>query len=305
MAQPVERALHVLWATDGSDESRVALPLLRRLVLPATEKLSVLSVAPQSFISGARPDPMFLTRITPAAKRRALIEAEDVAQQAATDLDPPAGVEVGALSRWGNAIEEVLRASRSLRTDLVVIGAKGHSNIELILLGSVSQGVVQHSPKPVLILRPGPDDLDRVLIGYDGSPESKRAVQFLDHLGLHESVVLQLVYVVEPFAPPKGGSAKFRRHALDELKALDEQRQRDAEKALGVMTAQLQAHGRKVESHVLSGPAGHTLDEAAVKAGADLIVLGVRKPSPESRYLLGGTAEKLVRNSRSSVLVVK
>ena len=305
MAQPIERDLNVLWATDGSDESRVALPLLRRLVLPVTQKLTVLSVAPQSFISGARPDPSFLNRITPSAKRRALIEAEDVAQQAATDLDPPAGVEVGAISRWGNAVEEVLRASRSLRTDLVVIGAKGHSNIELILLGSVSQGVVQHSPRPVLILRPGADDLDRVLIGYDGSPQAKKAVQFLDHLGLHESVVLQLVYVVEQFTPPRGGSAKFRRHALDELKALDQQQQRDAEKALGVMAAQLKGHGRKVEADVLSGHAGPTLDDAAVKSGADLIVLGVRKPSPESRYLLGGTAEKLVRNSRSSVLVVK
>ena len=305
MAPALRGSLSVVWATDGSDESRVALPLLRRLVLPVTNRLTVLSVAPQSFISGARPDPTFLTRITPAAKRRALIEAEDVAQQAATDLDPPEGVEVGAISRWGNAIEEVLRVSRAARTDLVVIGAKGHSNIELILLGSVSQGVVQHSPRPVLIVRPGPDDLDRVLIGYDGSPEAKKAVQFLDQLGLHESVILQLVYVVERFEPPRGGSAKFRRHAIDELKALDEQRQRDAEKALGVMAEQLRAHGRKVETDLLSGHAGPTLDDAAIKSGADLIVLGVRKPSPESRYLLGGTAEKLVRNSRSSVLVVK
>ena len=64
-------------------------------------------------------------------------------------------------------------------------------------------------------------------------------------------------------------------------------------------------HGRKVATNILNGPAGPTLDGAAVKFGADLIVLGVRKPSPESHYLLGGTAEKLVRNSRSSVLVVK
>jgi len=305
MAPVEESGLKVLWATDGSDESRVALPLFRRLVLPVTGKLTVLSVAPQSFISGARPDPAFLTRITPAARHRALIEAEDVAQQAATDLDPPPEVEVGALSRWGNAIEEVLRVSRTMRTDLVVIGAKGHSNLELILLGSVSQGVVQHSPKPVLIVRPGPDDLDSVLIGYDGSPQARKAVQFLDHLSLSESIVLQLVYVVEPFAPPKGASGRFRRQATEDLKALNEQQDRMAEKALDAMAAQLRARGRKVETSILNGPAGPTLDAAAVRSGADLIVLGVRKPSPESRYLLGGTAEKLVRNSRSSVLVVK
>lgn len=305
MAQAQTARLKVLWATDGSDESRVALPLLRRLVMPVTEKLTVLSVAPHSFISGARPDPAFLTRITPAARRRALLEAEDVAQQAATDLDPQEGIEVGAVSRWGNAIQEVLRVSRASRCDLVVIGAKGHSNLELILLGSVSQGVVQHSPKPVLIVRPGPDDLDRVLVGYDGSPQAKRAVQYLDQLNLHDSVTLQLVYVVEPFEPPKGGSARFRRHALEELKALNEQQNKTAQHELAAMAARLEAAGRKVETSVLNGPSGPTLDEAAVKSGADLIVLGVRKPSPESRYLLGGTAEKLVRSSRSSVLVVK
>ncbi len=305
MAPDNDSGLKVLWATDGSDESRVALPLLRRLVLPVTKDLTVLSVAPHSFISGARPDPMFLTRITPAAKRRALMEAEDVARQAATDLDPPPGIEVGAMSRWGNAIEEVLRVTRTMRRDLVVIGAKGHSNLELILLGSVSQGVVQHSRTPVLIARPGPDDLDRVLIGYDGSPQAKRAVQFLDKLNLDKSVVIQLVYVVEPFHAPQGSSARFRRQAIDELKHLDEQQQDFAEKALATMTQQLKADGRKVESGVLKGPAGPTLDNAAVKAGADLILLGVRKPSPESKYLLGGTAEKLVRSSRSSVMIIK
>ena len=305
MAPAEQSGLKVLWATDGSDESRVALPLLRRLVLPVTQSLTVLSVAPQSFISGARPDPTFLTRITPAAKRRALMEAEDVAQQAATDLDPPPGIEVGAMSRWGNAIEEVLRVSRTMRMDLVIIGAKGHSNLELILLGSVSQGVVQHSSKPVLIARPAPDDLDRVLIGFDGSLQARKAVQFVDQLNLHESVVLHLAYVVEPFEPPKGAASRFRREAIENLRALDDQQRQVAEKALDAMAGQLRARGRKVEAEVLKGPAGPTLDDAAVKSGADLILLGVRKPSPESRYLLGGTAEKLVRNSRSSVLVVK
>ena len=305
MAPGESSGLKVLWATDGSDESRVALPLLRRLVLPVTDKLTVLSVAPQSFISGARPDPGFLTRITPAAKRRALLEAEDVAQQAATDLDPPEAVDVGALSRWGNAIEEVLRVGRTGRADLVVIGAKGHSNLELILLGSVSQGVVQHSPRPVLIVRPGPDELDRVLVGYDGSPQAKRALQFLDQLNLPESVVLHLAYVVEPFVPPKGATGRFRRRAVADLQALNQEQDRIAQDELDAQAAQLQARGRRVEKSVLTGPAGKALDEAAVKTGADLIVLGVRKPSPESKYLLGGTAEKLVRSSRASVLVVK
>ena len=71
------------------------------------------------------------------------------------------------------------------------------------------QGVVQHAQRPVLIVRPGPDDLDRVLVGYDGSPQAKRAVQFLDRLNLKPDVVIELAYVVEPFVPPKGGGARI------------------------------------------------------------------------------------------------
>ena len=60
MAEREARKLRVLWATDGSESSRSAAPLLRELVLPAAERLVVLAVAPHSFISGARPDPAAL-----------------------------------------------------------------------------------------------------------------------------------------------------------------------------------------------------------------------------------------------------
>jgi nucleotide-binding universal stress UspA family protein len=297
------RGLRVLWATDGSDASHAAIPLLRRLVLPATERLTVLSVAPQSMISGARPDPTFLTRITPTARRRALLEAEDVAQQSATDLDP-SGIELEAQARWGNAIEEVLRVSRTSRADLVVLGAKGHSNLGLILLGSVSQGVVQHSNRPVLVARPGASDMRKVLIGYDGTAHARRSVLFLDRLSLPPGVAIKLVYVVEPFSIP-GGTPGFRRKAMEEARHLAESRHAEAERALDSLAASMRATGRRIETEVLHGASGPRLDEAARDYGADLLVVGSRKPSPESHYLLGTTAEKLVRHSHVSVLIVR
>jgi nucleotide-binding universal stress UspA family protein len=304
MAPGNGRGLRVLWATDSSDESRVAVAKLRRLILPATERLTVLSVAPHSFISGARPDPAFLTRITPGARRRALLEAEDVAQQALTDLDP-SSIEVEAISRWGNAIEEILRASRGARSDLIVMGAKGHSNLELIVQGSVSQGVVQNCSRPVLGLRPGQDRFLTVLIGYDGSLRARRAVQFLERFSLPLNVTFRFVYVVEPVGPPHGATSAFRRRAMEEAEKINHQRHIDAERALKSLADQIRASKRNVETDVLSGAAGPNLDDAARTSRADLSVVGSRKPSPESHYLLGTTAENLVRHSRTSVLVVR
>jgi nucleotide-binding universal stress UspA family protein len=304
MAPGNGKGLSVLWATDGSDSSRSAIPLMRRLVLPATQKLTVLSVAPHSLISGARPDPAFLTRITPAARRRAVLEAEDLAQAAATELDP-ASIEVEALARWGNPIEEVLRVSRSSRADLVVLGAKGHSNLGLILLGSVSQGVVQYSTRPVLIARPGTDRLRSVLIGFDGTPHARRAVAFLDRLSLAPEVSLRVAYVVEPFALPAGTPASYRRRALAEAQEINVKRDQEAQRSLEALATNLRASGRTVETEVVHGSAGPELDSIARQRGADLIAVGSRKPSPARHYLLGSTAEKLVRHSHVSVLIVR
>ncbi|MPZ48716.1 MAG: hypothetical protein GEU75_05280 [Dehalococcoidia bacterium] len=300
-----ERQLRVLWATDGSEAARSAATLLRQIVLPATRKLVVMTVAPHSFLSGARPDPAFLTKITPSARRKALTESEQLAQREATVLDPPDGVEVEAVARWGNPIEEILRMARLMTTDLIVMGAKGHSNLALLLLGSVSQGVVQHATQPVMIGRPKGDRVDKVLVGYDGSPPAKKGVTFLDRLEFPADVELKLTYVIEPFAVPSGTPISYRKRAVEEAHKINERQHRQAERALSTLENQMLEKGRRVTAEVLSGPAGSELEDSAKRFDADLIVVGSRKPSPARHYLLGSTAEKLVRNAGTSILIVR
>lgn len=297
-----DRGLKVLWATDGSATSELAIPLLRRTVLPAASKLTVLTVAPHSFLSGARPDPSFLTRITPAARRRAMLDGEQTAQEQATRLDPLISVE--AISRWGNPIEEILREARALPADLIVLGAKGHSNLSLLVLGSVAQGVVQHSTLPVLIARPGSEVIRRIVVGFDGTAQARKGIDFLSRLSLPQDSEVTLACVVEPFQPPPGAGSS-RRVAAAEAARIDERQQRNAEKTLQTTAEQLAASGLKVQTATLTGAPGPALDQAARERGADLVVVGSRKPSPARHYLLGSTAEKLVRHSPISVLVVR
>jgi nucleotide-binding universal stress UspA family protein len=304
MTEADSRRLRVLWAVDGSSASESAIPLLKQAVLPITQTLTVLTVAPHSMISGARPDPAFLKGVTPAARRHALVEAEQTAQTVATHLDPQ-GVAVQAVSRWGNPIEEILQASRSTKADLVVLGAKGHSNLGLILVGSVAQGVVQHATRPVLITRPGATRIDRIVIGYDGSPPARRAIDFVGRLAFPSSVEFVLVWVVEPFAVPAGTPIAYRKMAIEEAHRINERHHRTAEKSIAAAAANLLARGRRVSTHVLSGPAAPELEALAGRTESDLVVVGSRKPAPARHYLLGSTAEKLVRHSKTSVLVVR
>jgi nucleotide-binding universal stress UspA family protein len=300
-----EGNLRVLWATDGSEAARSAAPILRYLVLPATQRLAVMTVAPHSFLSGARPDPAFLTKITPAARKKALTESRQLAEKEATLLDPPNGVQVEAVARWGNPIEEILRLGRTMPADLIVMGAKGHSNLGMLLLGSVSHGVVQNASRPVLIARSERERIDRVLVGYDGSPPAKRAVTFLQRLALPPSTQIRFTDVVEPFGVPSGTPISYRKQAVEEAHRINERNERNAERILAALEKSLAGQGWQVSTEVRKGAAAPEIEASAAELKADMIVVGSRKPDPVRHYLLGSTAEKLVRHADTSVLVVR
>ena len=71
----------------------------------------------------------------------------------------------------------------SQHASLVVVGARGHSLVSGVVLGSVSQHVARHAFCPVVVTRPPRDpDSTRVVVGVDGSGGSKRALDFaFDH----------------------------------------------------------------------------------------------------------------------------
>jgi nucleotide-binding universal stress UspA family protein len=77
------------------------------------------------------------------------------------------------------------------------------------------------------------------------------------------------------------------------------------EAALGGVASKLKARGYRVSTEVLNGAAAPELDKSARKHGAGLMIVGSRKPAPARHYLIGSTAEKLVRHADASVLVVR
>ena len=57
------------------------------------------------------------------------------------------------LVRMGSPAREVVETARSLPADLIVISTHGRTGLKHVLLGSVTEHVVQRAPCPVLVLR--------------------------------------------------------------------------------------------------------------------------------------------------------
>jgi nucleotide-binding universal stress UspA family protein len=54
----------------------------------------------------------------------------------------------------GNAVDEILTAARDTKRSLIVMGTHGRTGLAHLLIGSVAERVVRHSPIPVTTVRP-------------------------------------------------------------------------------------------------------------------------------------------------------
>lgn len=110
--------------------------------------------------------------------------------------------------------QEIVRAARDLRADLIVMGAREVGRIERLLFGSVVEHVLMHTTSPVLIVPPGagppasaPEALfDRIVCGVDRSAESRRALAYALSLARREVAV---VHALEDFSDE---DSRFARH---------------------------------------------------------------------------------------------
>lgn len=84
-----------------------------------------------------------------------MLEKEgDTTLSAARDKAEKQGVKIEAAIRQGHAGNEIVRAAKETGADLVVVGSHGKSEVDRLLLGSVSSFVVSNCPTNVMVVRP-------------------------------------------------------------------------------------------------------------------------------------------------------
>ena len=82
--------------------------------------------------------------------------------------------------RVGTPWREIVALAEELRVEAIVVGSRGLTRIQRLLLGSTAENVVRHAPCPVLVVRNGPlKRIRRVLLPVDWDEGSKAAVRYV------------------------------------------------------------------------------------------------------------------------------
>lgn len=134
----------ILIATDGSAEAWAAVEEGVELASEVGAEVTFVTVRHDIPVLG---DPWYQRRLTEQLAHAR--EAIDRALAEAERLHVPADYEI----LEGNPVECIAEAARVRGADLVAVGSRGHGAIASALLGSVSRGLMERSPVPVMIVR--------------------------------------------------------------------------------------------------------------------------------------------------------
>jgi nucleotide-binding universal stress UspA family protein len=146
----------ILIAYDGSETARHAIDEAARLLGPRPAIVlfvwdPVPALPPGDPFGLTTPiyDPVQMTEVNDVVSANAEAIAEDGAKRAAA-----AGLEAEPVAEEtrGNTAMTIIEVATERGVDLVVVGARGHSGMRSLLLGSVSNAVVHHAKLPVTVI---------------------------------------------------------------------------------------------------------------------------------------------------------
>ncbi len=143
----------------------------------------------------------------------------------------------------------------------------------------------------------------------DGSPDAKRAIEFLERLGFPPSTVLTLLHIVRKkvhqtaqlVTTGRTQLAEFMKLAEDLMKA----RGREGATLLETTRKALNRPGLKIVENLAFGHEAEEILKAAKRTRADLVVMGSRGLTGLRRFLLGSVSNEVTRHAPCSVLVVR
>jgi len=181
--------------------------------------------------------------------------------------------------RFQNPHEGILSYSEKIEPDLIVMGSKGDSDFDEILIGSNTEKVVRTSPVPVLVVKNSPNTfkIKELIFASNFKEESKKSfAMFLDFATTFESnihlLIINTIGKFETTSVSKEKIANFlkdfptAKHTLHIYNDVSiEKGILNFAKEINADLIALSTHGRSGLSHLFNGSISKNLTKSALR----------------------------------------
>jgi nucleotide-binding universal stress UspA family protein len=288
----------ILWASDGSKESRGALRWAEMLASRFGAKITAISVVESSDISRFEvPDKL---KEEMSLIDRELVTKESKRLRRVETILKQKGIEVETRVVKGVPYQEIIKAAQSQGADLIAMGKRGLNLWARTMLGSTTTRVLREVHLPVLTVREWTKQpvIKRIVVPSSFAPADNVALQWALELAATLGASICLLHIFEAHKSWDTARGKF----------MVQQRKLDTEK-LNAMLASVRTRSHKdvlVSTRVKayyrpwSGIVSFVRDE-----GVDMIVMCTYARKGVPRLFLGSVAERVITEAPCPVITVR
>ncbi len=213
----------------------------------------------------------------------------------------PAGLRAGVrVVEADDAADGLAQVVREERASLLVLGSSERAGLGRIVPGSTAIRLLSGDASVPVAVAPRHyvdrlPDAPVIGVGFDGEPESLRALAWADQMAQAVSGQLRVMAVHQPIAFGNVGTGAIASQSVSEVlhRRLDDEVQRAVAEC---------CQTESVELEFRSGDPANELVRASSEL--DLLVLGSRGHGPLRSVLLGSVSDATLTGSKAPVLVV-
>jgi len=267
---------NILWPTDFSPEGQGALLYAGHFAEAFSARITALHVVPDLSLAFYADSPIIVQELSTR-----MAEMNKKAQARIQAIGKKKGLAFKkVLVAEGSAAKKIVETAEKEKADLVVMGKKGESMLERVLIGSVANHVLRHSPVPVLMTKKGkpPVGIKKILVPTDFTKEEDAEREFAWDLAKAFGASLTFLYVLELY----GHEYRMVDHMFKATLAKFQKRAHQVRKGVEVS---------KDVTRAVTAAAG--IDKYSREHRFDLIVMATCARGL-GRFFLGSTTEKVV-----------
>ena len=229
------------------------------------------------------------------------IEAENEEAIAATEAAFEGDVVETAVLR-GRPANAIVEYADEHDVDFISMGTHGRTGVNRYVAGSVTERIVRRAPCPVLTTKAIErseltGDYEEIMVPTDGSDAASIAIDHGIEIAKRAGARVHAVNIVDVGAVTLTPSSSAPTELVERFEA-------EGERATEEIVDRATDAGLNATTSVHEGVPASDLLAYANEHGIDLITMGTTGRTGFNRYLLGSTAERVIRHAEMPVLAV-